>query len=429
MKRNILRTLSGAVIFMLTLALLPQASATTAALYGADGNDLYSFTGGDTVANLRSSGWTTLILFAATVQPNGDITIENGNTKLVQNGIYVGDSNWGANVAAVKTAPTTVYRYEVAFGGAGDNSFGNIKSLIASQGTGSGSILYKNFQALKNACPQMDAINDDDENTFDLNSTVAFARMLNGFGLKFAPAPYNNQSFWVSVKSNLGSICDVIYLQCYQGGAGNDPGQWNNALGGGFKVTPGIESNNHSQTTFANWQQADAIRGGFYYPDLGWSPGANWGPQEIINGIGLHSDSWELASLSSGLAVDASGGGTGNGTGLIQWGYSGSGAMNWSLAWQGSSWKITGVASGRAVTGHGFNSQLTIQDWTGSGAQLFTTTATPGWLGYFTLKDTSTGYAWNVSGNSTSYGANIIEWTNDGGRNSQWQPRKDQVPH
>jgi len=105
MKRDILRTLSGAVTFMFTLTLLPQASATTAALYGADGNDLYRFTGGDTVANLRSSGWTTLILFAATVQPNGDITIENGNTKLVQNGVYVGDSNWGANVAAVKTAP------------------------------------------------------------------------------------------------------------------------------------------------------------------------------------------------------------------------------------------------------------------------------------------------------------------------------------
>lgn len=422
----------AAALTLLTFVFANCACAQTAAIYsGLNGNDYYAFSGNSTVANLKSSGWTTLINFGLTVQANGDITMSNNTYTLVHNGVYVGYSSWGANVASVKSAPTTVFRYEVGFGGAGDNSFANIQNLIASQGTGSSSILYQNFQALKNACPQIDAFDDDDESTFDYNSTISLAQMLNGLGYKFSIAPYDNQSFWVSVKNALGAICDVCYLQCYAGGVGNDPGQWDNAFGGGFKVTPGLESNNHSQSQWASWQGSYGIRGGFYEPDIGWAPGANWGPQEIINGIGLHSDTWEIVSLSSGLAVDVSGGGTGNGTPLIQWGYSGSGSMNWNLSWQSgpAAWKITGVNSGRAVNGNGFNNQLTIQDWTGANNQLLTDPATPGWLGYHTLIDVSNGYAWNVSGNSSSYGAAIIEWNNDGGQNSQWQFRKNQVPH
>ena len=71
----------------------------------------------------------------------------------------------------------------MCIGGWQDTSYNNIESLVASQGTGPGSMLYKNFQALKNAVPGIDAINDDDEQTYDLNSSTNFANMLGGFGL------------------------------------------------------------------------------------------------------------------------------------------------------------------------------------------------------------------------------------------------------
>ena len=253
------------------------------ALYGSDGNDFYRFTGQSSLANLKPSGWSALFLFAITVQGNGDITA--GGSLVVHDGAYVGDANWGANVAALKTPPTTVTRYEVTLGGWGDKSFDAIQSLNAAQGTGAGSTLYKNFQALKKACPGIDAINDDDEQTYDIGSSTAFGKMLNGLGMKLTQAPYMNQGFWVQLKNNLGAGCDVVYLQCYQGGAGNDPGQWNGAYGNGFRVVAGLESNDHSTAWWTD--SASKLSGGFYWPDVTWAPNANWGVGEIANGLGL----------------------------------------------------------------------------------------------------------------------------------------------
>jgi hypothetical protein len=256
-----------------------------AGLYCADGNDCYQFSGASTFANLKESGWNVLFVFAFSVQASGDITA--GSTPIVQNGVYVGDPSWGSNVAALKTPPTTVTRYEVTVGGYGDTSYSNIESLVASQGTGSGSILYKNFQALKTAVPGIDAINDDDEQTYDVNSSTAFGQMIIGLGMKYTLVPYQNQSFWVQLKNNLGAGCDMVYLQCYEGGAGNDPGNWDSAFGNGFHVVPGQESNTQSASTWSSWATTDGITGGFYYPDVVWAPGANWGVLYMANAIGL----------------------------------------------------------------------------------------------------------------------------------------------
>jgi hypothetical protein len=255
------------------------------AVYGADGNDFYRFTGASSVASLKTSGWNTLFLFAASVQANGDIVA--GGSTLASNGVYLGDPNWRGNIAALKSPPTTVYRYEVTVGGWGDRSYDNIKALVGAQGTGPGSILYRNFQALKNAVPGIDAINDDDEQTYDISSSTAFGRMLNGLDMKLTQAPYLNQSFWVQLKNNLGAGCDVVYLQCYQGGAGNDPGQWDAAYGNGFHVVPGQESNDASRARWAQWRSTAQVTGGFYYPDVTWTSGTNWGPSDITVGLGL----------------------------------------------------------------------------------------------------------------------------------------------
>jgi hypothetical protein len=256
-----------------------------AGLYCADGNDCYGFSGQSSIANLKESGWNVLFVFAFSIQSNGDITA--GSTPVVQNGVYVGDPNWGSNVAALKTFPTTVTRYEVTIGGWGNGSYDAVKSLIASEGTGSGSTLYRNFQALKAAVPGIDAINDDDEQTYDVGSSTAFGQMINSLGMKFTLVPYQNQGFWVQLKSNLGDACDIVYLQVYQGGAGNDPGQWNSAFGGGFRVVPGQESNTQNASQWATWASADGAIGGFYYPDLTWVPGANWGINYMANAMGL----------------------------------------------------------------------------------------------------------------------------------------------
>ncbi|MDB6018458.1 MAG: Immunoglobulin subtype [Pedosphaera sp.] len=251
-------------LVLIQMAANPQrASAGVVLNYGASGNDYYQFTT-PSMAIIKASGFNTLIPFSLHVNADGTLMI--GGAACASNGVYIGPANWGSLVATAKTPPTSVTRYEVCIGGWLDTSYDNIKSLVTSQGTGAGSILYKNFQALKNAVPGIDAINDDDEQTYDLNSTTSFANMLGGLGYKFTLAPYTAQSFWVNLKNGITN-CDYIYLQCYAGGAGNDPGQWNTAFGNGIVVIPGQESNTANPGTFHSWYLETGVQGGFYYPD------------------------------------------------------------------------------------------------------------------------------------------------------------------
>ena len=247
----------------LMAASMPGAFAGVVMNYGADGNDYFQFTT-PSMAFDKASGFTTLITFAMHVNPDGTLLIGG---EACTNGVYVGRTNWSSLVTTLKTAPTTVTRYEVCIGGWQDTSYNNVKSLVASQGTGPGSILYKNFQALKNAVPGIDAINDDDEQTYDLNSSTNFADMLGALGYKFTLVPYQNQSFWVNLKNSITN-CDYVYLQCYEGGAGNDPGQWDSAFGNGVVVIPGQESNTANPATFHSWYLETGVQGGFYYPDV-----------------------------------------------------------------------------------------------------------------------------------------------------------------
>jgi autotransporter-associated beta strand protein len=255
--------------------------------YGADGNDYFQFTNPSMTFD-KASGFTTLITFAMHVDADG--TLQLGGGPVCSNGVYIGPSNWGALVATLKTPPTTVTRYEVCIGGWTDTSFDNIKSIVAAQGVGPSSILYKNFQALKNAVPGIDAINDDDEQTYHLSSRTNFANMLGGLGYKYTLVPYTAQSFWVNLKNNITN-CDYVYLQCYAGGAGNDPKNWTTAFGGsngfsltGFHVIPGQESNTANTNNWSKWFLQTGVQGGFYYPDIVFNT-TNWAAA-IRNGVG-----------------------------------------------------------------------------------------------------------------------------------------------
>ncbi len=235
--------------------------------YGADGNDYFQFTT-PSMAFDKASGFSTLITFAMHVDADG--TLEIGGGPVCSNGVYIGPANWASLVSTLKAPPTTVTRYEVCIGGWLDTSYDNIKSLVLSQGVGPGSVLYKNFQALKSVVPGIDAVNDDDEKTYDLSSSASFANLLGGLGFNFTFAPYTQQAFWVNLYNSVTN-CDFIYLQCYSGGAGNDPGQWNTAFGHGVKVVPGQESNTSSPGTFRSWFLETGVQGGFYYPDVVFS--------------------------------------------------------------------------------------------------------------------------------------------------------------
>jgi hypothetical protein len=267
--RKILASMAAAAVVLLPSGAASAASGGRSAVYG--GGPFYS--GGQSVMDtLRASGFTTVVLWAIHVHADtGDLYLND--QLVVSNGQYVGNADWPAQLRTLKQAPTSVNRIEVSVGSAGPDDWGAIASLISQGGTGTSSILYRNFQALK-AATGADAINDDDEQHYDLTSSTSFARMVISMGYLFTFVPYTNMGFWHSLKSNLGASVDRVYLQDYAGGTGNDPGAW--AAGLGMPVDPGLWSRHGSGcatgdspadvgTKMQAWRASAGIPGGFMW--------------------------------------------------------------------------------------------------------------------------------------------------------------------
>lgn len=258
--------------------------STTTEIYCS--GSLYS--GGDPViADLKASGFTTIIAWALHVNANGDLSFNN--TTIVSSGAYVGNAAWPNQLGSLKQGKTSVNRLLFSVGGWGVQDFANIQALINSQGTGPSSILYQNFQALKSAIPAIDGIDyDDEEYPYDQSSLVSFSLMLQTIGYSQVTfCPYMDSAFWVSLLSAVNSqapgLVTGFNLQCYAGGAGNSPQDWINAIqqqmGSSFPaasfVYPGLWCR-HGQScneglcpdeitaAFSHWKST-GIQGGFIW--------------------------------------------------------------------------------------------------------------------------------------------------------------------
>ena len=229
-----------------------------------------------TIEKLRNSGFTYIILFNINVEPDGTLTTD-GET-VCKDGKYVfGNTqpNYVSDIKKLKQAPTTISRIEICIGGWGNESFSRIKELINSHGVGSGTILYKNFKALKNAIPEIDAVNNDDEHCYDVATAVKFHQMMYELGYKTTIAPYTNRSFWENLVSQLGDRCDRVLIQCYDGGAGNNPSDWhlgNRAVHAGRMnyQEGGVDA---CVAQMESWKKNNGVSGGFIwlYNDETWN--------------------------------------------------------------------------------------------------------------------------------------------------------------
>jgi hypothetical protein len=278
MKRKISWLIAGPLVLLQLLISPSPVSAATAMIF-CNGN-LGSASGltSSQISGFQASGFTTMVLFAMSVSTNGSFTY--GGQTICSNGVYVGPSNWGSLLSQCLTAPSSVTRIEMCLGGAGDTSWANIKNLIAANGTNSSTVLYQNLSALKNALG-INAIDSDDESTYDSGSAISFGLMCGALGLKMTLCPYTDTSYWTAVKSGLGSEVDYIYLQCYSGGAGNDPSSWASSMGVPVsQIVPGYwdyERNATFLTNMMTWA-GEGCTGGFLWPSCtGCDPPADPG--------------------------------------------------------------------------------------------------------------------------------------------------------
>ncbi|NID05696.1 hypothetical protein HBF26_12425 [Luteibacter jiangsuensis] len=232
-----------------------------------------------TISELGPSGFNEVIVWSVEVLANGDLNF-NGEFPLVSNGQYIGAQTYPAfasTLASLKSAGVKRITFSIGSSNIGD--FQHIKALVnstgAGGGTGSQSTLYRNFQALKAAIPSIDAIDLDDENSYDTASTVSFSVMLGKLGYHVMPDPYANPSYWKNVVAQVnqqrpGTI-DGVHLQTYAGGSGNNPcSGWDF---GGIPVYPGLADTSVSggvsvpgaQSTVASWESQCGITGAFLW--------------------------------------------------------------------------------------------------------------------------------------------------------------------
>jgi len=233
-----------------------------------------------TITTLRNSGFTYAILFNVHVESDGTLTTD-GET-IVKDGKYVfarTQPHYKEDVANLKTPPTSIQRLEICIGGWGNTSYDNIKKLVKSSGTDTNSILYKNFKALKEALPEIDAVNNDDEHCYDVETASKFHIMMHRLGYTTTLAPYTNKSFWTNLCSKIHSsrpwAVDRIMVQCYDGGAYNNPSDWNFS---GCKTRHAGRTNyqtdmNASIAQMEKWMNSGAATGGFVwvYNDETWN--------------------------------------------------------------------------------------------------------------------------------------------------------------
>jgi len=224
------------------------------------------------IAEIEHSGFSEAIVWSVEVNAQGDLNF-NGEFPLTSNGVYVGGKTYpkfAADMATLKKAGT-VKRVTFSIGSSNYGDWENITALVKAQGVGPKSILYKDFKALKKAIPALDALDFDDENSYDLGTTVKFGVMVGKLGYHVLPDPYVNASYWQSVVSKINKglpgTVDGVHLQAYAGGGGNNPcSGWNF---GKVPVFPGVWDKNYTpsqvETVMRAWHNQCGIIGGFMW--------------------------------------------------------------------------------------------------------------------------------------------------------------------
>ncbi|MGD0359576.1 MAG: hypothetical protein ABSC93_01835 [Bryobacteraceae bacterium] len=253
------------------LALSASAAFAQGGFTGIFGGGPFYKNAANNITEIENSGFTEAIVWSVEVNSDGDLNF-NGEFPLTSNGAYIGDQTYpdfASNMAQLKQG--TVKRVTFSIGSSNYGDWEDITALVKSQGTGPTSILYKDFQALKAAVPALDAIDFDDENSFNAPTTIAFGVMLGKLGYHVVPDAFDDAGYWTNVVSQINTklpgTVDGVHLQAYAGGSGNNP-----CVGwdfGAVPVWPGlwdqVDTPSQVQTIMSGWHTECGINGGFMW--------------------------------------------------------------------------------------------------------------------------------------------------------------------
>jgi hypothetical protein len=258
-------------LFLLVVAFSGKQAAGQTGYTGIFGGGPFYKNAANNITEIENSGFSEAIVWSVEVSSVGDLNF-NGEFPLTSGGVYVGNASYPdfpSDMAQLKQG--TVKRITFSVGSSNVGDWQDIKALVDAQGTGPSSILYKDFAALKAAIPSLDAIDFDDENSFDSPSTIAFGVMLGQLGYHVMPDAFDDSSYWTNVvtqiNTQLAGTVDGVHLQAYAGGSGNNPCEgWNF---GSVPVFPGLwdqdDTPSQVETIMSGWHSQCGIIGGFMW--------------------------------------------------------------------------------------------------------------------------------------------------------------------
>lgn len=258
-------------LFLLAAFSGPTAFGQGSGLTGIFGGGPFYKNAAPNITEIENSGFTEAIVWSVEVSSTGDLNF-NGEFPLTSAGVYIGNElhpDFPGNMAQLKQG--TVRRVTFSIGSSNFGDWEDITNLVNTQGTGPSSVLYQDFAALKAAIPALDAIDFDDENSFNSPTTIAFGVMLGQLGYKVEPDAFDNSSYWENVvaqiNTQLPGTSDGVHLQAYAGGTGNNPCVgWNF---GTVPVWPGlwdqVDTPGQVQSIMTGWHSQCGINGGFLW--------------------------------------------------------------------------------------------------------------------------------------------------------------------
>ncbi len=268
---TIVRVASVVLFLFLAIGLFQQTALAQTGYTGIFGGGPFYKNASANITEIENSGFTEAIVWSVEVSSTGDLNF-NGEFPLTSGGVYVGDQyypSFASDMAQLKQG--TVKRVTFSIGSSNFGDWEDITALVNAQGTGPTSILYQDFAALKAAIPALDAIDFDDENSFNSPTTISFGVMLGGLGYHVMPDAFDDSSYWTNVVSQINlqapGTADGVHLQAYAGGSGNNPCVgWNF---GTVPVFPGLWDANDTpaqvQSTMTGWHEQCGIIGGFMW--------------------------------------------------------------------------------------------------------------------------------------------------------------------
>ncbi|MBW8684505.1 hypothetical protein [Chitinophaga rhizophila] len=204
-----------------------------------------------TYLQLKNAGFNTIMLSSFYIHANGDVYSGDDHANpIIHNGKYTGSREWLQRVAALRQAPTAVTRIEILLEGRWynqpPNTYDHIQDWYDSSktvagivtGLGPNSTLYNICRIFKEEIG-VDAVCIDDESVYNSTCIGALGEMIGQLGMRMTLCPFRKPAFWKDVicRSKPGLI-DAIYLQCYDGGRNNKPGDWKKKLETDLPVYP-----------------------------------------------------------------------------------------------------------------------------------------------------------------------------------------------